>query len=90
MRALLLLCLTISLTGCATERIVEVPVPVEIIRTEYIPVPGDLLTPLPKATIPNGLTYGQALERWYSDRATIDKLNALLLGIKSLNEQGTD
>ena len=90
MRALILVLIPLFLSACATERVVEVPVPVEVVRTEYIDVPPDLLRNIAKTSIPNHLTYGEALTQWSQDRATIDKLNALILGIKSLNEQGPD
>lgn len=81
---LILLCLAFSLTACGTERIIEKPVPVEIVRIETMPVPDDLLRPGVKKDIPDGMTYGQAIESWAADRFTIDKLNGQLKAISVL------
>ena len=75
------------LTACATERIVEKPVPVEVIRVEQTPVPDDLLILHAKTTIPDTLTYGEAIQLWAEDRALVDILNGQLIAIGKLNEQ---
>ena len=82
--ALIPLFLPLFLTACATERIVEKPVPVYIDRVEYVPVPADLTETRQKQAIPDGLTYAGALELWAKDRETIDVLNGTLMGISSL------
>lgn len=81
------ICLLLSLTACGTERIIEKPVPVEIIRVEYVPVPADLLHGAQKQTIPETLTYGLGIELWAEDRSTIDILNAKLKAIQSLTTE---
>ena len=84
MRVLIPLFLTLSLTACGTERLVEKPVPVEVVRVEYIPIPADMFHMEQKQTIPETLTYGQAIELWSEDRATIEALNARLRAIQAL------
>ncbi len=78
------LCLALSLTACGTTRVVEKPVPVEIVRTERVPVPADLLTPVPRETIPESLSFAQALELWQLDRESVEKLNGRLRAIQAL------
>lgn len=90
MRALLLLFLTIFLTACGTERVVEKPVVVEVPGpVEYVPVPGDLLIRHIKTTVPESLTYGEALQLWAEDRAIIDTQNGQLAAIEVLNNGDT-
>ena len=87
MRVLLLLLTPLFLTACATERVIEKPVPVPVPGpTQYVEVPPDLVTTREKTFIPASITYGEALELWSLDRAAIDKLNGQLLGIKSLSQ----
>lgn len=85
-RVLIPLCLTLSLTACGTERVVEKPVIVEVVKTEWRSIPADLTEQCPKVTIPDGLTFGQAIELWAEDRAAIDACNGKLAGIKSLGD----
>jgi len=90
MRVWILLSLLTLLTACGTTKVVEKPVPVPVPGpTQYIDVPADLVKTGKKQSIPDSITYGEALELWVKDRAIIDTLNGQLLGIKSL-EQGTD
>ena len=84
--ALTLLCLTLFLTACANERIVEKPVIHEVVRTEYRDVPSDLVRKCEKTEIPETMTYGEALEGWAADRAQIDVCNGRLAGIESLGD----
>jgi hypothetical protein len=86
--ALILLCLTswLTLSGCESTRIVEKPVPVEVVRVERVPVPADLLIRHIKVTIPPTLTYGEAIQLWAEDRAIVDKLNGQLQAIEVLND----
>ena len=87
MRAFLPLLTLTFLTGCATERVVEKPVPVPVPGpTQYVEVPTELVTTREKTSIPDSITYGQAIELWSRDRATIDIINGQLLGIKSLGD----
>lgn len=58
------------------------PVPYPV--TEYIGVPAELTMQRNKITLPEELTYGEALEHWAIDRATIDTLNGQLRAIQSL------
>ncbi len=89
MRALVLLCLSISLMACSTtERVVLKPEIVEITDTEYVAVPADLTAPIAKQERPDGdLVYGGAIYLWSMDRATIDKLNGRLKAIESLGDE---
>ena len=74
------------LTGCATEKFVPIPEIVEVPGPiQWREIPPSLTAPVPKVSIPDALTYGDALKAWSKDRAAIDKLNGQLLGIKSLN-----
>lgn len=84
--ALIPLCLTLFLTACASERIVEKPVIHEVVKTEYRDVPSDLTTRCKKTEIPETMTYGEALEGWAADRAQIDVCNGRLAGIESLGD----
>ncbi len=78
------LSLALLLSGCASERIVERPVPVPVETVKYIPVPADLLVPCQKASVPQGVTYGEALALWSRDRASVDTCAARLLAIRQL------
>ena len=89
MRALVLLYLSISLMACSTtERVVLKPEIVEITNTVYVSVPADLTTPIAKQERPDvDLTYGDAINLWVLERATIDTLNGRLKAIESLSEE---
>ena len=82
----ILMCTLILLGACATERIVEKPVPVEVFIVDYIEVPRDLTGGMAKQRVPDGLTYGEAIQLWSEDRATIDTLNGNMLAIRSLEQ----
>ena len=90
MRASIPLFLPLLLIACANETIVEVPVLVEVPVTQWREIPPELTRQQSKTTIPDALTYGEALEAWSRDRAAVDKLNGQLLGIKSLSREGSD
>lgn len=93
MPAWTLLFLLPFLTSCDRVRIVEKPVIHEVVKVEWRDVPADLTQPCDKAEIPPQMTYGEALEGWAKDRASIDACNGKLAGIESLgagDEQGTD
>lgn len=87
MRVLTLLFILICLAACGQTRIVETPVPVEIVRVERVGVPHQLLVRYVKTDIPESITYGDSFQLWAEDRASIDKLNAQIAAIESLNEQ---
>ena len=72
--------------GCATERIVEKPVPVNVVRTERVPVPSDMLVRHQKTTVPDSLTYGEAIQLWSEDRRIIDTLLGQIEAIEALND----
>jgi hypothetical protein len=76
----------IFLAACGQTRIVEKPVPVEVITVERVPVPDDLLIEHMPSTIPEGLTYGEAIQLWMADRDTIAIHNGQIKAIKSLND----
>jgi hypothetical protein len=80
------ICLFLSLwlNGCAHETLVEVPVPVEVVRVERIPVPADLLVTEAPAEIPEGLTYGQAIHLWSIDRAKLETVNGRIDAVRAL------
>lgn len=84
-RALMLLLTTLLFAGCSTDRIIDRPVPVEVVRTEYIPVSESLVTPIEPSVIPDKLTYGMALTLWAQDRRAIANLNKQLEEIRSLS-----
>lgn len=86
MRVWALLCPIALSVACGTERIVERPVIHEIVKTEWREVPADLLSRCDKTIIEDGMTYGEALEMWAKDRASIDACNGKLAGIKSLGD----
>lgn len=81
--ALMLIC-----GACSTPRIVTktvgVPVPGPV---QHVKVPADLLIVRPKTALPETPpTYYESMEMWFTDRATIDKLNGQIEGIKSKNQ----
>ena len=80
------LCLPLSLSGCGQTEIIERPVPVEVVRTEFVPIPADLTEPGAPAVIPDGLTYGDALELWAVDRATIETQAERLRQIRAIGQ----
>lgn len=86
-RVWILLSLTLFLTACGTDRVVQRPEVVRVVERVYIPVPEDLVQEIPKTSIEGVNTYGDALEAWANDRAIIDALNGQLRGIGSLNER---
>jgi hypothetical protein len=86
LRVWLVLCLSNWLIACATETVVSEPVVVEVERTVFVPVPDNLLLQHQKTTIPESMTYGEALQLWAEDRGIIDTLLGQLLGIKSLSD----
>ena len=89
-RVLIPLFLMLCLTACATERIVEKPVVVKTTEIKWREIPAELTRRKTKQQIPEAMTYGEALEAWSRDRATIDTLNGQLLGIISLTEPEND
>lgn len=64
----------------------EKPVPVEVFHVEQLPVPAELLVQHQKTTIPEVLTYGQAMQLWSADRSIIDTLLGQIRAIESLND----
>ena len=74
-------------TGCVREVIVEKPVPVEVPGpVEWRDIPPNLLIQHNKSTIPEALTYGEALQLWAEDRASIESLNGNIRAISSLSD----
>ena len=72
-------------TACATERIVEKPVPVPGPETiKYLDVPAQHLIQRKKSDIPDSLNYGDGLRLWNQDRLALDKVNGQLQAIESL------
>ena len=86
-RAWIALFLLPFLTSCANERIVERPVPVEVVRVETLPVPQDLLSQCAKQPVPESMTYGEALAAWSKDRSCIDILNTRIDAIRMLGDE---
>lgn len=82
--ALTLMSLAILSTGCARTEVVERPVPVEVVKYEQVPVPADLLSPIPPQVVPDALSFAQALELWIEDREAIERLNGRLRAIQEL------
>lgn len=89
-RVLILAFLTLLLTACATEKIVPLPVPVEIEVVKWTPIPDDLTEEIPKQAIPDELTYGEAIDLWSQDRSSLDTVNGRLRGIQELSDDETD
>lgn len=87
MRVWIPLCLLSCLTACATEVIVEKPVPVEVEVVKWTPVPADLTIQEPKKPIPDELSYGEAIELWSQDRASLETVNARLRAIQGLSDE---
>ena len=87
---LTLLFLTLFLTACGNTKIIEKPVPVPYEVTRYVDVPDDLVIPREKTEIPETITYGEALELWSVDRATIDTLNGQMEAVDSLSEESPE
>jgi hypothetical protein len=71
-------------------KIVEKPVPVEIVRYERVSVPADLTAEVAKQPIPDALSYGDAVLLWSRDRAAVDRCNGRLRAIRSLNDEVAD
>ncbi len=85
---LMLLFPLICLTACSTERVVIRTIPVEVIVRERIAVPAEhLVTIEPQARPAGSVTYGQAIELWSHDRASIGILNGQLDAIGALNDE---
>lgn len=83
--ALLLTCLTMLLTGCVREVIVDRPVPVEVPGpVQFVAIPSDLTVLHQKTTIPESATYGELIQLHIQDRAIIDKLLANIRAISGL------
>lgn len=89
-RVLILPCLLSFLTACATETVIPEPVIVEVERTVYVPVPADLTARRDAVPVPDSATYGDLVELWARDRATIAILNGRLDGIKALAMDGDE
>lgn len=87
MRVLIPLCLLSFCTACGTTEIIEKPVPVEVEVVKWVPVPKDLTREVPKRSIPTALTYGQAIELWSMDRASLETANARLRAIQGLSDE---
>lgn len=86
--ALTSLCLALSLSACGSVKVVEKPVPVEVVRTEYVPVPFQLVRPRQLQTVPDTMTYGDAMILWARDREALRNANAQLIAIGKLgNDQ---
>ena len=83
--ALMSLCILTLLMGCAPSRIVEKPVPVTIEVTKYREFPAGLTQTAPVSSIPDDLTYSQALALWAADRASLITANARLRGIQEVS-----
>lgn len=80
----ILTCLLILSTGCSNQKIIPEPVVVEVPVTKYVPVPPRLLVQYQKAELPETLNYGEALQLWAEDRATIDSLLGQIVAIETL------
>lgn len=74
------------LTACGSTEIVTQPVPVEVEVTKFIPVPSEHLVQRIPSTLPEVLTYGEALQLWAEDRASIRTLNGQLRAIEELTD----
>jgi hypothetical protein len=74
------------LAACGTQKVVEKPVLVETVRVERVPVPADLLALHQPTTIPESMTYGEAMQLWSADRGIIHTLLGQIEAIRSLNE----
>lgn len=89
MRAGILLCLTVCLTGCLNPQVVRVPVEVVRIETQYLPVPSALTEPeaCPTETTllgPPRATYGEAVAAWKACLEAVRRANGRLRAIRSL------
>lgn len=74
------------LHGCSGQRVIEKPIVVTVSGpVKHIEVPAELLVQHNKTTIPESLTYGEAMQLWGADRATIDTQNGQTQGIAILN-----
>ena len=60
-------------------------VEVEVCEGQRVPVSGDLTKPVPKQTIPEGITYRELIELLIRDRAGLDQANGQLEAIKELH-----
>ena len=72
-------------SGCSTEKVITQPEVVEIIKVERVSVPNELLVKHQPTTVPETLTYGEALQLWAEDRGIIKTQNGQIAAIESLN-----
>jgi hypothetical protein len=88
MRVSIVLCILPFLAACGTTRVVASPVAVEIEgAVQWQDIPADLLVFHQKTTIPEELTYGEAMQLWSADRGIIDTLLGQIEGISTLNNE---
>lgn len=67
---------------------VEKPIPVNIPGpVEYVRIPGRLLIIHTLSDVPDSITYGELIELWAADRASLDKANGQLSAIGSLQSE---
>ena len=78
-----------TLSGCSSQEVVtpqpviiEIPGPVQ-----FVDIPPDLLVLHNKSTIPDELTFGQAMQLWVADRETIDIYVGNTEALKSLGTE---
>ena len=82
--------LLLFLTSCGSERVIEKPVIHEVVRIERIAVPSEHLVRHIKTTIPETISYGEAIQLWSEDRAIIEIQNGQLEAIEVLNDAVDD
>lgn len=75
----------LTFSACSTERVITQPEVVEVVRVERVTIPPDLLVLHNPTTLPEALTYGEALQLWAEDRSIIKTLLGQLQAIESLN-----
>jgi len=67
-------------SGCAQTRVVERPVPVEVVRVEYVPIPAECRAPCPPDPQPvrQGDPAGRLVDAYRAQQAIIACLRARL------------
>lgn len=79
--------IVLLLNACGTERVITRPVIHERQVACYVPVPLDFLEQPTLTSVPDDLTYGEALTLWAEDRAALLVAVARLRSIQALNQR---
>ena len=82
--------LALLLTACGSTEVIPEPVVIETVRTEFVPIPPDLLAVHVKSEVPESLTWSELAQLWVADRENLDKANANLKAIAEIGKNLPD